>query len=484
MDPQRSELEPVLASVHAFARDYLAGLDDRPVRSPRMAEALAAFRAPLSETGLGAQRALECLAERARDAALATGGPRSYHFVMGGATPAALGADMLAPVLDQAAYAWASSPLGVELEELSLGWLKELFALPPAMTGVMTTGATMANFVALAAARQWWGRRHGVDVSERGLAELPPVPVLSSGHLHASTRKCLAMLGLGRGAATMLASEAPHANGALDLAALRARLQALGGAPAILVANAGEVNAGAFDPIEEMASLAEEFGAWLHVDGAFGLFARLSPRSAHLAAGAERAHSITVDGHKWLNVPYDCGFAFVRDRELLAQAFAYAAAYLPGSADPRPNFGAIGPESSRRARALAVWATLAAYGRAGYRALVERHLDLAQYLAVRVDGAPDLERLAEAPLCIVCFRYNPGGLTEPELDELNERLGAALLEDGRFWVGTTRHAGRVAFRPALVNWRIRERDLDEFVRVVRETGARVATARTARSTAR
>jgi glutamate/tyrosine decarboxylase-like PLP-dependent enzyme len=471
MDPRRNELESVLSTVHAFARAYSAELDDRPVRSPRMDAAVAAFRGSLPETGVGAERVVELLAERARDAALATGGPRSYHFVMGGATPAALGADMLAPVIDQAAYAWASSPLGVELEELSLAWLRELFALPAELAGIMTTGATMANFVALAAARQWWGWRHGVDVAERGLSGLPPAPLLSSGHLHASTKKCLSMLGVGRAAATTCAVDA---SGAVDLAALRARLEALRGAPAILVANAGEVNAGTFDPIEEMARLAEEFGAWLHVDGAFGLFARLSPRSAHLAAGAERAHSITVDGHKWLNVPYDCGFAFVRDRALLEQAFAYSAAYLPGVADPRPNFGAIGPESSRRARALAVWATLAAYGRAGYRALVERHLDLAQHLAALVDRASDLQRLDDVPLCIVCFRYDPGGLTDAELDRINERLGAALLEDGRFWVGTTRHRGRVAFRPALVNWRIRAQDLEEFVRVVRELGARVA----------
>jgi glutamate/tyrosine decarboxylase-like PLP-dependent enzyme len=197
----------------------------------------------------------------------------------------------------------------------------------------------------------------------------------------------------------------------------------------------------------------------------------LSSRTAQLAAGVERADSVTVDGHKWLNVPYDCGFAFVERTDLLGRAFAYTAAYLPDPDDPHPNLGTIGPESSRRARALAVWATLAAYGREGYRQLVERHLDLAQQLARRVDEAPDLERLADVPLNIVCFRYNPGGLGEDELNALNERLGEAILADGRVYAGTTLYDGKVALRPAIVNWRTREGDIDVFVEVVRELGA-------------
>jgi glutamate/tyrosine decarboxylase-like PLP-dependent enzyme len=231
------------------------------------------------------------------------------------------------------------------------------------------------------------------------------------------------------------------------------------------------VNAGEFDPIREMLDIARNHGAWLHVDGAFGLFARISPRTRHLTDGADEADSVTVDGHKWLNVPYDCGFSFVRDVGLLKRAFAYSADYLPGPEDPRPNFGSVGPESSRRARALAVWATLQAYGRAGHRHIVERHLDLARYLADRVDREPDLERLAPVHINIVCFRYNPGGLREPALDALNERLGRALLEDGRVFAGTTKFEGHVAFRPAISNWRTREADLDLLVDVLKELGA-------------
>lgn len=238
--------------------------------------------------------------------------------------------------------------------------------------------------------------------------------------------------------------------------------------PAILVANAGEVNAGDFDPIERMADLAAEHGAWLHVDGAFGLFARLTPEASELAAGIDRADSVIADGHKWLNVPYDCGFAFVREPARLPRTFNVGAAYLPAPDDPRPNPGFLTPENSRRARAFAVWATLRAYGRTGYREMVERHLRVAGHLSERIDQAPQFERLADVKLNIVCFRARPEGVAEEELDALNGRLGEALLRDGRVFAGTTNYEGKVAFRPAIVNWRTQEEDVDLLVDVLVE----------------
>jgi len=469
--PDRAEIEPVLRLALERASDYLAGLDDRPALAPDVEERLRPFAGSLPEHGHGAMEAVRLLAEHGLPAATTTAGPKFFHFVVGGVTPAAFGADLLTALLDQPAYAWASSPLGVHLEVLALRWLRELFELPAEWTGVMTTGATMANFVGLAAARQWWGESHGRDPSRDGLAGMPPVPVFSSGHIHASALKCLAMLGIGRDA-VRIAGSGPA--GRLDAAALDRGLRELGGAPAIVIANAGEVNAGEYDPIREMLDIARRHGAWLHVDGAFGLFARISPRTRHLTDGVDEADSVTVDGHKWLNVPYDCGFSFVRDVGLLKRAFAYSADYLPGPDDPRPNFGSVGPESSRRARALAVWATLQAYGRAGHRHIVEHHLDLAQYLGARVDREPHFERLAPVQINIVCFRYNPGGLDESTLDALNERLGRALLEDGRVFAGTTKFEGRVAFRPAISNWRTREADVDLLVDVLDELGAALA----------
>jgi glutamate/tyrosine decarboxylase-like PLP-dependent enzyme len=453
------------------ASAWLAGLDERPVLPPGGEEATARFGGPLPEEGAGAAATLAELAA-GLGAATASPGPRFFHFVTGGVTPAALGADWLATALDQNAFSWAGSPLATRLETVSVDWLKQLFDLPAAWGGGLTTGATGANLMGLAAARQWWGEQHGRDIGAEGMAGLPPVPVLSSGFVHPSALKALAELGLGR-ATVRTFSRDPV--GRLDLPALAEALRGLGGAPAIVIGNAGEVNAGEFDSIEPLADLAAEQGAWLHVDGAFGLFARLSPRSAHLAAGVERADSVIADGHKWLNVPYDCGFAFVRDPALLAKVFALSAAYLPGE-EPEPTYGYLTPESSQRARSLAVWAALRAWGRAGYREMVERHLDLAQHLAALVDAAPDLERLAEVPLNIVCFRYRPDGVPEEELNALNARLGEDVLADGRVSVGTTSFGGTVAFRPAIVNWRTREEDVELLVAVVRELGARLLAA--------
>lgn len=465
---ERDRVAEALRSITEEAITYLDSLHARAVRTQRVDEVLRRFGGPLPEDGVGTTPALQELVA-ASDAALGSAGPRFFHWVIGGGTPAALAADWFTSAIDQNAFAHDSSPLGTAVETVALDWLKDLFGIPAPWGGVLTTGATMANFVGLSAARRWWAQRHGVDVDEAGFAGLPPVPVLSSGYIHVSATKALAMLGVGRGSVRRFEHDA---SGRLDLDALETALRDLGGAPAIIVGNAGEVNAGAFDPIDRLAGLAERHGAWLHVDGAFGLFAAVSPRTRHLVEGIERAHSVISDAHKWLNVPYDSGFAFVRDASLLPGTFAFSAAYLPSQG---AMYGVLGPEASRRARGLAVWATLRAYGRRGHREMVERHLDLAQRVARAVDADPDLELLAEVPLNIVCFRAHPRGLDdETRLDELNARIGAALLEDGRVYVGTTRYAGKLAFRPAIVNWRTTDADADLIVEVVRELSTRLA----------
>jgi glutamate/tyrosine decarboxylase-like PLP-dependent enzyme len=276
------------------------------------------------------------------------------------------------------------------------------------------------------------------------------------------------MLGIGRDAAVCFSRDDV---GRLDAAALENALRKLDGKPGIIIGNAGEVNGGDFDPIAQMADLAKQYNCWLHIDGAFGLFAAVSPRTQHLVAGVDRADSVTVDGHKWLNVPYDCGFSFFRDPTLLARAFHYTADYLPDPDDPAPGLTQYAPEGSRRARSLPVWATLRAYGRQGVRDMIETHLDLAQRMAQRVDDAADLERLSDVPLNIVCFRYNPGNMDESTLDAINSRLGDLIISDGRYYAGTTRYKGKTALRPAIVNWRTTAKDIDGFVDVIRELGA-------------
>lgn len=462
----RGELEQALSLAAREAAAYTGSLAEEPVLDPAAEGLLDGFEAPLPEHGSGAIEALTELAGRGRQTATRSSGPRFFHFVMGGTTPAALGADWLTSAFDQVAYAWASSPLGSKLEGIAVRWLRDLFELPEEFAGVLVSGATMANFTGLIAARSWWAQQLGFDADEAGLAGAAAPRILSSGYLHPSAAQAIGMLGFGRANICRLSRDSA---GRLDLEALAAELaEPHAEGPAIVIANAGEVNAGDFDPIEAIARLTREHGAWLHVDGAFGLFARLAPESRHLGAGIEHADSITVDAHKWLNVPYDCGISFVREPARLARALNIGAPYLPSPDDPRPNPGFLAPENSRRSRALVLWATLRAYGRDGYRAMVERHLRLARRLGERVDREPELERLAEVQLNVVCFRVRPPELDDEALDELNRRLGAALLEDGRVFAGTTVYEGRVAFRPAIVNWQTTETDVDMLIDVLLE----------------
>ncbi|MBD2897050.1 Tryptophan decarboxylase [Actinomadura sp. RB99] len=460
-----------LGPVVEAAGPYLDGLAERPVHDRAMDVLLDELDGPLPERGEGAPAAVGRLVRVGTAAATHSSGPRFFHFVVGGSTPAAMAGDWTASLLDQAAGLWLTSPLAARAETVVLRWLKELFGLPASFGGVLTPSATLAHVTGLACARQWWAGRHGVDAASQGLAGLPAMPVFSSGLVHVSTRKALQILGCGRDTLRVFARDDA---GRVDLAAMDAALAEAGGR-AVIVANLGEVNTGDSDPVADLADLAERHGAWLHVDGAFGMFAALSPRTAGLARGVERADSVTVDGHKWLNVPYESGFSFVRDPSVLSRAFgAWGAAYLPEDDGDRINYNMLGPESSRRARSLPIWATLRAYGRDGYRAMVERHLDLAAHLGSLVEAAPDLELLAPVRLCVVCFRYRPAGVPEERLDELNARLGEALLADGRVYAGTSRYRGMTVFRPALLNWRTTSADVELLVEVLRELAVPLA----------
>jgi glutamate/tyrosine decarboxylase-like PLP-dependent enzyme len=428
----RKEAETLVTELANSLQAAIAGADDRLPTPPDPDKALTILTEPLPETGQGSKKTLEKLLELQASSGTNTQGPRCYHFVVGGNTPAAHGADLIAAAFDVITYTWVMSPVGVRMELQALTWLKELLGLPASMAGVIVTGATMANFVGLAAARQWWGEQHGFDVSKDGLAGKPQMPVLTSGFVHAATKKVLATQGIGRDNIQQFTSDN---TGTIDLVAFENALEALQG---------------------------------VHVDGAFGLFAAVSPRTAHLVKGVERADSVTVDGHKWLNVPYDSGYSFVRDYGLMARAFRYSADYLPSEDDAFPTPGAIGPESSRRGRSFAVWASLKAYGREGHRRIVEHCLDIAQHFAAQVEQRPDFELMAKVRLNIVPFRYNPGSLDDLELDELNRLLGQKVLVDGRFMVGTSKLGARTIFRPAFSNWRTRTGDVEALLDVIEE----------------
>lgn len=452
-----------------IAREYVASLGERPVaRSATQEQLETAFDPILPDQPSDPVAALDEWMQRAEPGIVASSGPRFFGYVQGGTTPAALAGDWLASALDQNAAMWPASPAGAQTEQIVIGWLAQLFGIPHDWSGAITSGATQANLVGLAAARQWAGMELGFDPSADGLGGKPPIPVVSSTEIHASAKKALGTLGLGRDSVRTV----PAIEGSVDLDALERELASIDG-PAIIVANAGEVNTGAFDRLDEIARLRDTHpgGAWMHVDGAFGLFAAASPRTSYLVSGIDMADSIAADAHKWLNVPYDSGFAFVRHADPLRGAFATGAAYIApaGGWDPMSHL----PEMSRRFRGLAAWCALRAYGRQGYRDLVERCLDNAAAFADWIEGKPDLELLAPTHLNIVCFRYAPEGMSNEQADVLNRQAVAEIQADGRAFVTGTVWNGRVAVRAAFDNWATSLDDVMILQETVEEIGERL-----------
>jgi glutamate/tyrosine decarboxylase-like PLP-dependent enzyme len=465
----------VLDRVYQLARDYVRNLPSRRVANLLTpADIAPAFYEPLPEGPSDPVAVIEDWFARAEPGIVASPGPRFFGFVVGGVTPAALGADWLTSALDQNGGFWPGSPAAAETELAVIRWLKELFGLPAEWVGVLTNGATMANLVGLAAGRQWAGERLGFDPASDGLGGNPPIPIVSSAAIHASAIKAIGTLGLGRNSVRKV----PAPEGFVDLAALEQELAKIEG-PVIVVANAGEVNTGQFDDIAAVADLCQRHpgGTWLHVDGAFGLFAAISPKHRLLVAGIERADSVVSDGHKWLNVPYDCGFAFVRDEQALRAAFSAKGPYTAGSAGwDADDFS---PEMSRRARGIAVWCALKAYGREGYRTLVERCIDNAIAFSQWVASTPGLElmnaeRLAEFPLNVVCFRFAPEGMDDATSDAFNRAAVGAIQDDGRAFVTGTVWAGRAAIRAAFDNWATTLADVEVLQQVVTDVGKRLS----------
>jgi glutamate/tyrosine decarboxylase-like PLP-dependent enzyme len=447
--PRRAQYAEALDAAHRAALEFVQSLSARRVTcSPTPA------LCPPPPQGIGFEAALAHFRESFESDLCASAGPRYFGFVTGGSTPAALAADWLTSAYDQNLASDFGS-VAAAIERSTVRAYADLFGLPEQIGGFFVSGATQANLVALATARQWAYEQLGLDVAEQGIHGAPPLRVIG-GAPHSSIAKALSVLGLGRAAL----EQAPCLPGrtVLDLAALRRRLTAERARPTILVASAGEVNTGDFDDITALAELAKEHGAWLHVDGAFGLFAALLPDHAHLLQGVEHADSVTVDVHKWLNAPYDSAIAFSRHLALQRKVFRATAAYIGDAPDP-VHFT---PESSRRFRALPAWLSLAAYGREGIAEWVSRDCTLASALASGLAQMPELELLDEVRLNIVCF-----ALRSPSTEMRDEFL-ARLQADGRTFMSQTTLFGRPAVRAALSNWATEEEDIEVALKAVRE----------------
>jgi glutamate/tyrosine decarboxylase-like PLP-dependent enzyme len=456
----------LLVRTAELAADHLEAVGERhagPLAGH--AELRAALGGSLPAAGLPAADVIEALARDAAPGLVASPGPRYFGFVTGGALPAALAADWLASTWDQNAFNAVSSPAAAVVEEVACGWLLELLGLPADAGVGLTTGAQMANVTGLAAARGALLARAGWDVEERGLSGAPPLRVLAGEEAHVTVWRALRLLGFGRAAIEVVAVDG---QGRMRADALASALAADDGA-AIVCAQAGNVNTGAIDPLADIVAAAREHGAWVHVDGAFGLWAAASPALAGLVAGAGDADSWATDAHKWLNVPYDCGVVAVRDRAAHGAAMGITASYLvrAGEAD-RSNSDWV-PEASRRGRGFAVYAALRSLGRDGVAELVERCCALARRLASAMESADDVDVLNEVALNQVLLRF--GGD-----DALTDAVIGRVQADGTCWVGGTRWRGQAAMRVSVSNWSTAEGDIDRSAEAIlaAATGARRA----------
>lgn len=432
----------LLERAHAHAAEYLRELPERHVdaRASRD-ELLAALRAPLAAQGEDAAAVIDLLAAQAARGTSACASPRYFGFVIGGAYPVALAADWLVSSWDQNAGIFVISPLVSVLEDVAAEWLLELFDLPRSAGVGFVTGCQMANFTGLAAARHGVLRRVGWDVEADGLYDAPRIHLVASAESHITIDVAARYLGFGTRALQRVETDDQGRMRADRLRALLATLQG----PTIVCAQAGNVNSGAFDPLREIAEIAREHGAWLHVDGAFGLWARASRRHCDLADGIELADSWATDAHKWLNVPYDCGVAIVRERDDHRAAMTSTAAYLIQTQGPERDPVDWGPEFSRRARSVPVYATLRTLGRDGVEALVERCCAHARQFAQLLAAEPGVRILNDVMLNQVLVRF-------ADDDDTTRRVVTGVQQEGTCWLSGTVWHGVAAMRISVSNW--------------------------------
>jgi glutamate/tyrosine decarboxylase-like PLP-dependent enzyme len=451
--------ERVLEVADKRARRYLARVADRPVAEQASVRELGkSLDRKLPEEGEDPAKVLEELADAAEPGLIALGSPRYFGFVIGGTLPAALGADWLAGAWDQIASLYVCGPSASVAEEVAGRWVLELLGLPSGSGFGLTTGGTMANFSGIAAGRHAVLERAGWDVEAKGLNGAPEVRVLVGEHAHATIFVALRLLGLGD--ANAIRVKADDA-GRIDPDALAAELDR-GNGPAIVCAQAGEVNTGCFDPFPALTEICRGHDAWLHVDGAVGLWAAASREFDSQTEGLDQADSWSTDAHKWLNVPYDCGFIAVANPDHLRGAMGISAPYLTAAPDARDSYQYV-PESSRRARGFPLYAALRSLGREGVADLVERTSALARLMGSELEGDPALEVLNE-----VVINQALVGIVGDESGELTADAVERIQQDGTCWLAATRWRGRPAIRISVCNWRTSEDDIRRSAAAIRQ----------------
>lgn len=448
-DPASAAQTHLLALAAERGIHYRETVGDRHVAPlPEAVAQLSRLGGTLPEVSQSPEEVFTLLDEIGSPATVASAGGRYFGFVTGSSLPVTVAANWLAAAWDQNAALRVTGPVVAEVERIALGWLLDVLGLPAESGGAFVTGATMANFTALAAARHSVLQRVGWDVEADGLFGAPPVTVVVGAEAHTTLHKALSMLGLGRSRVVTVPVDGQG----------RMRSDALPdiSSPAIVCIQAGNVNTGAFDPADEILPWARHAGAWVHVDGAFGLWAAVAPERAAQMAGFAGADSWATDAHKWLNTPYDSGLAFVRDAAALASAMTATAAYFLPTADQRDPMHYT-PESSRRARGVEVWAALRTLGRAGLAELVERCCRHATRFAEGLSAA-GFSILNEVRLNQVLVAFGD--------DESTRRAIAAIQQDGTCWCGPTVWQGRVAMRISVSSWATTAEDVERSLAAI------------------
>ncbi len=451
------ETPDLLTRTSEIARRYIESLPDRPVHaSADVAELRRAFVRPLPEHGETPIDVIEALANDADPGLIGMAGPRYFGFVIGGHLPAALAADWLTSTWDQNAGIYVAGPAASVVEEAVGAWLVDLFWLPEETSFGLVTGGQMANYTCLAAARHQVLAQAGWNVEERGLFGAPEIEVIVGAEAHATILTALQYLGLGRDRVTVIPTDE---QGRMQADALTATLRDAGNRPLIVCLQAGNVNSGAFDPFDALIDQvrATRPGAWIHVDGAFGLWAAAAPSLRHLVAGVERADSWATDGHKWLNVPYDSGFALVAHPEAHHAAMAPAsAAYIQYGDVERNEFDWV-PEYSRRARGFAAYAAMRSLGRSGIVEMIERTCRVARAMAARLGEAPNVAVLNDVVLNQVLVRFAAPS-DGADADVFTREVIRRVQEDGTCWLSGTTWHDMAAMRISVSNWSTTEAD--------------------------
>ena len=464
MSQNSDQFTKPLKSVLEHTLSYLASLDQSRVGAAADIPTLRArIDKPLPDQGSAPEQVIADLVRNVEDGIMGSPGGRFYGWVIGCSLPAALAADWLTSAWDQNAGHSACSPAAAVVEEVAGKWLKEILGLPAEASFALVTGCQMAHTTCLAAARQSVLRKHGWDVGEQGLFGAPPIGIISSELRHETFERALRLLGFGLANVTYLPTDD---KGCLPADTLKQALERNSALPTIVLLQAGDVNSGAYDNFATLVPIAKQHHAWVHIDGAFGLWAAATPNYRHLTKDVETADSWATDGHKWLNVPYDCGYAFVRDSEAHRAAMTASASYLPPDQNTIRNQMDWTPEWSRRARGFATYAALRQLGRKGVAELVDRCCRQAAALVKEIGNLPGAEVVSLAIINqgLVRFLDMKPGASEPDHDRRTDQVIARIVSDGEAFFGGTTWRGKRAMRISVSSWQTTEEDVERVVK--------------------